>query len=204
MQSSMTFGAAALAALMLTAACGERTDGVPDTETTGTVQAASETSAATATTTGSTGGTVSNMTPEDKEFVVKAGAGGLAEVQMGNLAVEKAATPEVKAFARRMVADHSAANGELSQLATAKGLALPTELDAPHKGGLDHLSALSGAEFDRAYMRHMVEDHQATVADFEKASTSATDSDLKGWASKTLPVLQEHLKLAQEAAAKVQ
>lgn len=203
MQSKPTIAATVLAAVLVTAACGERTDGVPDTETTGTVQAASETSAATATTTGSTGGTVSNMTPEDKEFVTKAGGGGLAEVQMGNLALQKANSPEVKAFAQRMVTDHSKANEELSQMATAKGLALPTELDPPHQAGMDHLSALTGAEFDKAYMQHMVDDHQTAVADFEKAATSATDSDLRSWATATLPALQEHLTLARETAAKM-
>lgn len=203
MQSGSIMAVVALSLVFGLAACGEKTDGIPDTDTTGSAQSPSETSTATATTTGSTGGTVSNMTPEDKEFVIMAGAGGLAEVQMGTLALQKASNPDVKAFAQMMVTEHSKVNEELSQMATAKGLALPTELDAAHKGGMDHLSALSGAEFDAAYMRHMVEDHQTAVADFEKASASATDTDVKGWAAATLPALRQHLKLAQETVAKL-
>jgi putative membrane protein len=143
------------------------------------------------------------MTNEDKEFVTKAGMGGLAEVQMGNLALQKASNADVKAFAQRMVTDHSKANAELAEFATAKGLALATELDADHKAAADHLSSLSGADFDKAYMQHMVEDHEKDVAEFDKASTSAADTDLKAWAGKTLPTLKEHLEQAKTTARKV-
>jgi len=194
------------ATLILLAACSKETNstaGQPDTETTGTVQAASETTTASATTTGSMGGTATNMTAEDKEFVSKAGMGGLAEVQMGNLALQKASSADVKAFGQRMVTDHSKANEELSQLATAKALALPTELAGEHKEAFDHLNSLSGADFDKMYMQHMVEDHVKDVAEFEKASTSAQDSDVKSWAGKTLPTLQQHLQVAKEVNGKV-
>jgi len=186
----------ALSLIAMLAGCREKA-GQPQTETTGTAQSVQNTSSATATTTGATGGTSSAMSPDDKEFVSKAGMGGLAEVQMGSLAELKAASAGVKAYGERMVNDHSKANEELSQLATAKGVALPAELDAGHKSALDHLTSLSGAEFDKAYMQHMVEDHEQDVAEFEKASTSAQDSDVKAWAAKTLPTLKEHLRLAK-------
>lgn len=192
-------------ALVILAACkAENRSGTPETETTGDpAQSVQETSTATATTTGVTGGGMSAMTPEDKEFVVKAGMGGLYEVQAGNLALQKAQSAGVKAFAQRMVTDHGTANTELAQLATAKGLALPTELDGEMESAVEHLAMLSGAEFDKAYMQHMVPDHEKTVADFDRASTTATDADLKGWAAKTLPILQEHLRMAKEVAGKV-
>lgn len=195
---------AAMAALL--AACsGESKDtsGLPETETTGTAQAVSQTSTATATTTAAGGGTITNMTPEDKTFVTEAGIGGLAEVQMGNLALNKASSADVKAFGQRMVTDHSKANAELAQLATAKGLALATELDGEHKSALEHLTSLSGAEFDKAYMQHMVQDHQKDVQAFQNSSTMATDADVKAFAAKTLPILQQHLQLAQQVAGKV-
>ena len=185
-------------------ACGrENRAGQPETDTTGSVQSEQQTETASATTTGVTGGTATAMTNEDKEFVTKAGMGGLAEVQMGSLALQKAANADVKAFGQRMVTDHSKANAELAQFATAKGLALATELDADHKAAFEHLSSLSGAEFDKAYMQHMVEDHEKDVAEFDKASTSATDTDLKAWAGKTLPTLKEHLEQAKTTARKV-
>ena len=198
----MKFCSLLLAGAMLVA-CNQEKAGEPKTETTGTAQSVQQTSSESATTTGATGGTSSTLSPEDKEFISKAGMGGLAEVQMGNLALQKASSNDVRQFAQRMVSEHSAANEELNQLATVKGTALPTELDSAHKGMLDHLTSLTGAEFDKAYMQHMVEDHQKDVSEFEKASTSAGDSDLKTWANKTLPVLQDHLKTAQTVAKKV-
>jgi putative membrane protein len=187
--------APAFVALIMLAACGGENAGVPETETTGTAQSVSETSTASATTTGVTGGTIAAMSNDDKEFLSEAGMGGLYEVQAGALAARKTSNDAVRAFAQRMIADHTRANDELSQLATTKGIALPTELDAEHKGAIDHLESLSGAEFDKAYMEHMVDDHQKTVADFEKASTSANDGDVRAWAVRTLPVLREHSQL---------
>lgn len=189
----------------LLAACGgsENTTGTPETETTGSAQSAQQTSSATATTTGSGGGSVSNAPAADKEFVANAGMAGLGEVQMGNLALQKSENAEVRAFAQRMVTDHGQSNAELAQLATAKGLALPAELAGKHQQGYEHLQSLGGAEFDRAYMQHMVGDHQEAVTLFQNASTSATDADIRGFAAKTLPVLREHLTLAQTTAGKV-
>jgi putative membrane protein len=193
---------AALSLLILLAACREKA-GQPQTETTGTAQSVQQTSSATATTTGESGGTSSALTPDDKEFVSKAGMGGLAEVQMGNLALSKASSADVKAFGQRMVTDHSKANAELAQLATAKGVALPTELAGEEQATMDRLSKLSGAEFDKAYMKDMVEDHEKDVAEFDKASTTAMDGDLKAWAAKTLPTLKEHLEHAKSVSSKL-
>jgi putative membrane protein len=201
----MKFRSMAALAVMLLAmiACSkESTDGLPNTDTTGTAQSPS-TSTMTATTTGATGGTSTTVVPADGEFVSKAGMGGLAEVQMGNLGLQKAQNADVKAFAQRMVTDHSKANEELSQLATQKGLTLPAQLDSEHQGALDHLNGLSGAEFDKAYMEHMVADHEKDVSEFQNASTNAQDPDIKGWAAKTLPTLQEHLTQAKDVSGKV-
>lgn len=196
--------AVAMSLAALLAACDrEDRTGQPETETTGSVQSEQQTGSASATTTGVAGGTRSEMTNEDKEFVAMAGLGGLAEVQMANLALQKATNAGVKAFAQRMSTDHSKSNGELAEFATAKGLALATELTGDPKSALEHLMALSGTEFDKAYMQHMVEDHEKVVAAFDKASTSASDADLKAWAGRTLPTLKEHLELAKQTARKV-
>lgn len=193
---------AALALVALAACKAENTSGMPETETTGNpAQSVQETGTATATTTAVTGGTMSAMTPEDKDFVVKAGMIGLYEVQAGNVALQKAQSAEVKAFAQRMVADHGRANQELAQLATAKGLVLPTELDGEMESAVEHLSGMSGAAFDKAYMQHMIPDHEKTIAEFDRASTSATDADVKAWAQRTLPVLREHLAQAKQVGA---
>jgi putative membrane protein len=188
----------------LLAACGgENTSGTPETDTTGNVQSPQQTSSATATTTGESGGTISNTSDADKTFVTSAGMAGLAEVQYGNLALQKSENADVKAFAQRMVTDHGKSNAELAQLATVKGLALPAELAGKHQDGYKHLEGLGDAEFDRAYMQHMVSDHQEAVTLFQNGSTSATDADIRAFATKTLPVLQEHLTQAQGIAGKV-
>ena len=127
----------------------------------------------------------------------------MAEVELGKLATQKAASDQVKQFGSRMVEDHSKANDELKQIATAKGMTLPTDLDAKHKNEMAKMQKLSGAQFDRAYMDAMVKDHKETVALFRTQSNSGKDSDLKGFAAKTLPHLEEHLKMAQSTDAAV-
>lgn len=183
-------------------ACGERA-GLPQTETTGTSNAPAASATASATTTASTGGTVSNLPAKDKEFVSTAGMAGLYEVQAANLAVQQATNPDVQAFAQQMLTDHSQINHELQELATVKGLALPTELTGSHKAAVDHLTTLAGAEFDKAYMQHMVSDHDHDIAEFERASASATDQDIKGWAARTLTTLKSHAALAMEVSARL-
>jgi len=139
----------------------------------------------------------------DAAFAKEAAIGGMAEVELGTMAKEKAASNDVKQFGDRMVTDHGKANDELKQWAQQKSVTLPTELDAKHKATRDRLAKLSGAAFDKAYMHEMVMDHQHDVAAFKRESTSGKDTDLKAWAGKTLPTLQEHMKMAQDTAAKV-
>jgi len=147
-------------------------------------------------------GTAKAASP-DEAFAKEAAIGGMAEVELGNLAKEKAASSDVKQFGERMVTDHSKANDELKQWAQQKNVTLPAELDAKHKALRDKLAKLSGDAFDKAYMREMVTDHQHDVAAFRRESTSGKDPDLKAWAGKTLPTLQDHMKLAQATATKV-
>jgi putative membrane protein len=139
----------------------------------------------------------------DKAFVKEAAIGGMAEVDLGTLAKEKASSPDVKQFGDRMVTDHSKANDELKQWAQQKNVTLPAELDAKHKATHERLAKLSGAAFDKAYMADMVEDHVKDVAAFKKASTAAKDPDLKAFVTKTLPTLEDHLKQARDVQAKL-
>jgi putative membrane protein len=184
-----------------------------ETNTTDTSSASStsvsttDTSATTSTTdtsgAGMTGGTASALSDADKEFIMKAAQGGMAEVAGGQTAATNGASADVKSFGNRMVQDHGKANDELKQLATTKGLALPAETDADHKQKLDAMAKKTGKDFDKAYMEDMVADHEKDVAEFQKASQNAQDPDLKNWASKTLPTLQDHLKMAKDIHAKL-
>ena len=133
----------------------------------------------------------------DSKFMETAAVDGMAEVQMGQLAQQKAASDQVKQFAQRMVDDHGRANAKLKQIASAKGVNLPTKPDSKHERGIDKLGKLSGAEFDREYMELMADEHRKDVADFEKQAKSAKDADLRQFVQETTPTLKEHLKMAQ-------
>lgn len=135
----------------------------------------------------------------DHKFVEKAAAGGMAEVALGRLAQQKATSEQVKQFGARMVADHGKANDELKRIASSKGVQVPTSLDKKHQKVMDKLDKLSAAEFDRQYMKDMVSDHKEDISDFKKQAKSGKDEDLKAFAAKTLPVLEDHLKMAHAA-----
>ena len=140
----------------------------------------------------------------DKTFAEKAAAGGAAEVEGGKMAEQRATSDKVKQFGSRMVQDHSKANDELKQLAAGKGLQLPTAPDAHSQEMMAKMQKLSGAEFDRAYMDHMVKDHKKDVAAFKQEASAGRDPQIKAFAAKTLPTLQEHLTMAEATNAEVQ
>jgi len=139
----------------------------------------------------------------DHEFAMKAAHVGTAEVELGKLAETKASSDDVKQFARRMVEDHGKAGEELKQVATRKNHTLPDQLDAKHAALRDRLSKLSGAEFDREYMKAMVEGHTAAASMLEKEASNGSDSDLKAWAAKYAPTVRDHLKMARDINSKL-
>jgi putative membrane protein len=140
-----------------------------------------------------------------EDFVKKAGAAGAAEVAMGKLGAEKATDAEVKAFAQRMVRDHTKANTELAAAANAKGLMAPKEPGLMHKGvseKFEHQAA--DADFDHDFMQQMVRDHEAAVELFRTASMDTSmDPDLRTLAKKTLPTLEQHLADAKKLEARL-
>jgi putative membrane protein len=139
----------------------------------------------------------------DEMFVKNTAKDGMAEVELGKLAAEKASNADVKSFAERMVSDHTKANDELKQVAAKKNITLPADPDAKAKAKYDRLSKLSGPAFDRAYMNEMLAGHKKAVAAFGREAKNGTDPDIKMFASSTLPTLQDHLKMAQNADKEV-
>jgi putative membrane protein len=136
----------------------------------------------------------------DKTFVKKAAEGGLAEVELGQLATQKASSEEVKKFGQRMVDDHSKANDQLKQVAEQEHIKLPTEPSAKDKATKARLEKLSGEQFDHAYMRDMVKDHRTDVSEFAHEAKMGKDPAVKSFAESTLPTLREHLKEAEKIA----
>lgn len=148
-------------------------------------------------------GMSSGASSTDRMFVKKAAQGGMAEVELGKLAVEKAQNPEVKEFGQRMVDDHSKANDQLKHVASTENITVPEALNAKDEQTKERLAKLSGAEFDRAYMSDMVTDHTQDVSEFRQESTSGKDASVKNFASQTLPTLEDHLKEARKVSSSV-
>jgi putative membrane protein len=142
----------------------------------------------------------SAVSSADKAFVEKATQGGMAEVALGKLASEKAASDDVKSYGKKLISDHSKANEELKSIAGRKNMALPSDMSSSQRKTEERLEKLSGASFDREYMKGMVKDHEDTVKLFEKEAKSGKDADLKAFAEKTLPTLKDHLTHARQIA----
>ncbi len=141
--------------------------------------------------------------PTDETFARTAAAAGMAEVEFGRLAVQKAHAPAIATFAKRMIVDHSKANEQLTEVAQKAGITLPGAMDEEHRAKLSALSKLSGPAFDRAYIDSQVADHQKAVQLFETEVGSGKDPALKNLAEATLPTLLEHLEMAQVTAHKL-
>jgi putative membrane protein len=129
----------------------------------------------------------------DKQFLQQAADGGLAEVELGQLAVQKAASDDVKKFGQRMVDDHSKANQQLQQIASSNGVQLPQQPSAGYGNTKQMLSGLSGQAFDIFYLNIMLKDHNDDVAAFTRENLISQNPAVKSFASSTLPVLQDHL-----------
>jgi len=135
------------------------------------------------------------LNPEDKTFVKQAALGGLAEVELSKMA-QKSLNADVKSFADRMILDHTAANEQLSSLATGLGVEMPKTIDSEHQRMREKLATLHGKAFDAQYMRDMVEDHDKAVKLFQQEERTGHNPALKEFAQKTLPTLEEHQKMA--------
>jgi putative membrane protein len=123
----------------------------------------------------------------------------ISEVAAAKIAVDKSKNEHVQAYAKQMIDDHSKSESELQQLAQAKGATLPTEPDKKHQAAAKKLSALSGDAFDRAYVKQNgIQDHTNALKLLTRVRDKATDADVKAAAEKTLPTVEQHLKMAKE------
>ena len=165
-----------------------------DTYATTTTAPATDTTATAATTT---------VADKDKDFLTDAGKGGLAEVDVAKDAVAHAANADVKAFAQKLVDDHTKANEKLAALAVSKGVTIPSEIQGGMKEVKERLMKLTGKSFDEAFLKQMVDDHTATIAKFEDESKNGADADAKKFAADTLPTLRGHLAKAKALQKKV-
>ena len=163
------------------------------------------------TNTGSTLGNAANSvanavskvtTSSPGDFVKEAAQGGMAEVELGKLALKNSQNPEIKKFAQMMVDDHGKANSELKELAGKKNYAMPADIGS-HKSTMDKLQPLKGADFDKAYVDDMVTDHEGDVKAFQNQASNSSDPDLNAVAAKVVPVVQKHLEAIKAIQAKM-
>ncbi len=124
---------------------------------------------------------------KEKEFLKKAAQAQLAEIKLGEMAIEQAGSEMVKQFGEQMILDHSKANRQVTQLARQEGVELPKGLSSKQKEKADKFSGLSGPEFDKAYMEYMTKDHRKDVMEFEQSARQIQDPQVQRWAKDTLP-----------------
>src|SRR3954453_14030235 len=139
------------------------------------------------------------LSSTDKDFAMKAAQGGMAEVALGNLAQQQGSSSKVKDFGKKLANDHSKANDELTQIASREGITLPTSMDSKHQETVDRFAKVSGAKFDREFLKDAVNDHKEDIAEFQKEASQGTDPGLKDFASSHVSVLQDHLDTAMAA-----
>src|SRR5947199_4681640 len=143
----------------------------------------------------SPGNALVKLSQKDMAFIQKAAGGGQQEVEDGKLAEKQGKSADVKRIGARMVADHTRANKELTELATRKGVKFDTRgVRAQNIGSTD---------FDRQYLKLLETDHKNDVAEFQKEAKSGDDRDVKAWAAKNLPMIQGHLAMVEDAERKV-
>ena len=137
----------------------------------------------------------------DSSFIKDAAEGGMSEVELGQLAQQKAMNPAVKDFGAMMVTDHTAANDKLKAVATAKQVSLPDSPSLMQKASKKKLDMMSGDSFDKSYVKGMIDDHKADIKEFQKEATDGKDPEVKAFAVATLPTLKTHLRKIQSIAA---
>jgi putative membrane protein len=130
----------------------------------------------------------------DTNFILAAAQGGMTEVKLGELAATNGMRDDVKEFGQMMVKDHTAINDDLKALAAQKGVTLPDSLDAKHQGMVDKMAALTGSEFDDAYIKGMIKAHQKDARAFKAESAATQDADIKSFLDKSIPVVEAHLQ----------
>jgi putative membrane protein len=137
---------------------------------------------------------------KDKMFLRKAAAGGLAEIQLGQLATQKAGSDDVKAFGQKMVDDHTKLNSDMASVADAMGVRLPKSMDKEDQAEYDKLSGLSGNDFDMEYLSCMVKDHHKDLREFRNEAAGATDPALRDAVEKGENVIHDHMVMVDKLA----
>ena len=139
-------------------------------------------------------------TAKESTFIKKAADGGMTEVELGKVAEKNGQKDDIKSFGSQMVKDHGKANDDLKNIASKMNVTVPDKVSAKHQAGIARMSKLSGAAFDTAYAKDMVEDHEKDIAEFEKALGEVSNEDLKKFINDAIPMMKGHLEMAKKMA----
>ena len=139
----------------------------------------------------------------DKAFVKKAAGDAATEIELGKLAQEKGSSEAVKEFGKRVVEDHTKTNQDLAAAAAKVDVEIPTELPRGGKKAQEKLAKLSGPDFDRAYAKMMLNDKKTNIDSFTQEARLGKVPEVREFAAKTLPTLQQHRKMAEQVEASV-
>ncbi len=150
---------------------------------------------------GSKSSSAGKMAKQDMDALAKLAQADMAEIDAGKLASQKASNPDVKKYGQHMVDEHTKMLEEGKKIAQAKGAKPPASADSKHRAALKKLQGLSGDEFDRAYMKQMVSDHQEVLKLAQKTAKDTKDAELKAHVEKGTPHIQEHLDMAKKLAS---
>ncbi len=135
----------------------------------------------------------------ERQAIVDMAMINMAEVAMAKMALSKTQGPHVRAFAQQMIDDHGKALEDVRALAQAKGVDLPTELDAKHKRMAEKLQKLDGQQFDRAYMQQAgLKAHREALSLLGMHHMQSKDADIKVLSGRMIPTVEQHLKAAQQ------
>jgi putative membrane protein len=137
---------------------------------------------------------------QDKMFVSKALAGGMAEVQLGQLTLQKSSNEQVKQFAQRMIDDHTKLGEQMKPVAEQVGVSVPTKISKKDKTTIAKLGTLSGAAYDQAYIKDMLQDHKQDLNEFQMEASSGQDQTVKDAASQGSQLIAQHLQMIQQIA----
>ena len=157
----------------------------------------------TTTTTPTTTTSASAQGVADTAFVREVRTDNLLEIRLGALAAKRSTNPAVKQFAQRMVTDHTTMGNQWTSLATRLRLGTTSALNAGQQQLLSRLSTIPAADFDREYMNYAVQDHQTNISTFQRLGPSAQAPELRQLAASGLPILEQHLTMAQQVANQV-
>jgi putative membrane protein len=134
----------------------------------------------------------------DKQFIMNIALRGMREIDLAKVALDKSSNPAIKEYAAKVVEEQTKATGALKRIAGKQSIAIPAALDPKEQTEVDRIAKLSGADFDRAYTRDQVKNHERSLREFQREAKDGQDEQVKAFAVRVLPIVEQHLQTARD------